>query len=199
MDPADIFELALQGLTAKDDSPSVPVTEQVSPDSAIVADAKPAELDNNEEQGGIDIIETALRSAGITSTSSSTDTSQQVLPMTQPHVIKVIGRSGNQITVPTVANSHTRLPGGGGQLIKISRIPGSPSILRKRPNAEPSNYPIKFIRHSNVNGGPVRIESMSDMKFRSQTLGPQRIPMNYPLNFLSQRVRIFRFSSFISV
>lgn len=191
MEPADAFEIALQGLTAKDDSLSTPVTEQVSPDSAIVADVKPTESDSNQDDFGLDIISKALKSAGIM---PSADVSIPVATVAPAPVYTVINHAGNPLVqIPSVTNTQLRvptIPGVATRLIKLSKVSRTPTIIRKRQSAEPVTFPpVKFIRRGDVpNNGPVKIETMSDMKFRTQTLGSQRIPMNYPLNFLSQKV-----------
>ncbi|KAL5109819.1 hypothetical protein TcWFU_001472 [Taenia crassiceps] len=190
MEPADAFEIALQGLTAKDDSLSMPVTEQVSPDSAIVADVKPAESDGNQEDVGLDIISKALKSAGIVPSASASSPVATVAPTP---VYTVINHTGNSLVrIPSVTNTQLRVPttpAVATRLIKLSKVSRAPTIIRKRQSTEPVIFPpVKFIRRSDVpNSGPVKVETMSDMKFRTQTLGSQRIPMNYPLNFLSQK------------
>ncbi|VDK20829.1 unnamed protein product [Taenia asiatica] len=190
MEPADAFEIALQGLTAKDDSLSMPVTEQVSPDSAIVADVKPAESDSNQDDFGLDIISKALKSAGIM---PSADVSNPVVTVAPTPVYTVINHTGNSLVqIPSVTNTQLRVPtvpGVATRLIKLSKVSRAPTIIRKRQSTEPIAFPpVKFIRRGDVpNNGPVKIEAVSDMKFRTQTLGSQRIPMNYPLNFLSQK------------
>ncbi|CDS43053.1 protein strawberry notch 1 [Echinococcus multilocularis] len=189
MEPADAFEIALQGLTAKDDSLSMPVTEQVSPDSAIVADVKPAESGSNQEDYGLDIISKALKSAGIT----PSDVSNPVTTVASTQIYTVINQTGSPLVqMPSVTNTQLRVPtisGVASRLIQLSKVSRAPTIIRKRLSAEPAAFPpVKFIRRGDApSSGPVKIETVSDMKFRTQALGPQRIPMNYPLNFLSQK------------
>lgn len=189
MDAAALFEDALKGLATKDDDEPRPknTVTKLSPDSAIVADAKQEEptvkLEEDDEE---DIIARALNLAGVDLSPPATVTNNGAVP--PGSIFKVFNGTGNKIVrIATAADLGVH--GGGSprmasQLIKIAATSseanavGAPCfpLIRKRPNPDQTALPkVKIIRTAQIN------PDTHDAMFRQLPFTRPRYP-HYPMN-----------------